>query len=148
MKFRFKLIHLEAIVIYLVYTLGAKLLFFRNIIAKNGPLAWLYQSAFTLFFAIFFLYIFDHEGFFPFASPIEKKERSQEKKMEKKYLHFGKALVVIIIEVLSGPILGALATHFLFRRHRKLRYFLLGVVAILTGPLLLILVRGGIFYLH
>lgn len=145
MKIKIRLIRIEAVVFYFIYTVGTKLIFLKTIFTADPIFAYLLQAITTAIFAFIFLCIFDNDKFFLFAKTIENKARNKEKKLEKKYLHLGKILAVSIIEIISGPLLGALAMHFLLKKY-KMRYLLLVILGLISGALWLFFIRSGTFH--
>jgi len=143
---KIKLIYIKAVIVYLTYALSTKYVFLKSI-TGNGEMKSIFSHIFlSAFFALLFLYIFDNDEFFDFAKDIEKKEIKKEKKFEKKYLHYGKLFTSVTILILSGPMIGALAFHFLLRRYSQ-RYLLIGIVAMLASIAWLIVLRSGFVYM-
>src|SRR3972149_9519680 len=104
MRKLFKPIYIEALIVYLFYSLTGKYLLVKGTISGNPSFSFFVQSLASSIFAVIFLFLFSHEEFFKFARVIEKKESKKEKRYIKKYLHFGKHLAVLIIGVLAGPL--------------------------------------------
>lgn len=143
MKKFLKPIYLQALIVYLIYTLLGKYLLITGILADNSTFAYFIQMALSAAFAAIFLYLFSHEDFFRFAKVIEKKESEKEKKYIKKYLHLGKHLAVLVIGILAGPLFAALSARFLIP-HSPYRYLLVIIASSVSSLIWLGFLRGTV----
>lgn len=120
----FHWIHLIAVFILGGYFVLSKVNLVNALTRESSLLIFLQLYLFGVFFACFFLFIFSHEKFFPFAKDIEKQEAKNEKKYLKKYLHHGKVLSTFIIGAIGGPIFSSLTARLLLNNF-KLKYLVI-----------------------
>lgn len=136
-----KSIHFKAFAIWLIYSFITKGSFVTGVSKSiEGRDAYILNIFFSMVFGFLFLYFFSHEDFFKFACEIERKNTKKEKKWEHKLIHFGKIITSIIIGVLSGPLIGALAVRFI---KPKYKYLVIGLSSALSSVLWLGLVRDA-----
>jgi len=143
MSKKIKKIYVQAFFVWLVYTSASKVLFIKAIVLGNAILAYGILSLVSAGFAVLFLFIFNHEGFFKFAKVIEKKEMRKEKKWLKRFSRFGRSLTVLLIGIVAGPLLAALTARLLLEGKNR-GYFLVSAASIFSTLLWLGVARGAI----
>lgn len=139
---KIKPIHIEAVLIWLFYsfvTKGSFVIAFSKSISNIN--IFVLNIFFGSFFGVIFLYFFSHEDFFKFAKEIENKNKRKEKDLEFKLLRYGKLFSSILITVLSGPLVGALAFRFLLPKFKN-KYMAIGFFSAVSVTLWLGIARG------
>jgi len=115
-----KSIHIKTTVILIIYLLLSHFILITSLANKNIFISFLIPLLFGVISSVTFLYLFSHEDFFHFIKNLENKEKENEKKYLKKFMHFGKILTCILISLIGGPIFLALTARFLFpKSHYK-----------------------------
>lgn len=136
-------IHLQTLLIIIIYLLISKVVFVKFVVGPNLPLSFLGPFVYGSISSIIFLYLFSHEDFFHFIREVEKSEKKKENKYLKKYKHYGKIAVVIIIGVIGGTIFAALTTRLLLMNYRY-KYLILLISMFLSTILSVGIVKGVI----
>ncbi len=122
-----KLIYLEALLVWVLYSGFSKYIFVRGSLNSTPLVSALLENFISgVVFGVLFLYLFSHEDFFSFAKNIEKKEIKKEKKWTHKLVHYGRVFSLFIIAICTGPMIAALAAKFLIPK-LKTKYLLVGV---------------------
>jgi len=117
-----KAIHLKTTVILIVYLLLSHFILISSLANKNIFISFLLPLLFGGLSSVTFLYLFSHEDFFHFIKNLEEKEKKNEEKYLKRFMHFGKILTCILISLIGGPIFLALTVRFLFpKSHHRYR---------------------------
>lgn len=116
--------HLQAVVLTVIYLVVSKIVFVNFVINKNILVAFFGPYIFGVLTSFMFLYLFSHEDFFHFMKEVEKKEKKKENEYLKKYKHLGKIAAVMVIGTIGGTILAALTVRLLLA-HLKYRYLVL-----------------------
>lgn len=116
-KRQLKLVHFQAIVVFILYNVVSKANFVHALIKDSFLFAFLKVYSFGVIATFAFLYLFSHEDFFQFAKEVEKKEIIKEKKYLTNLYHYGRVLTVIVIGSIGGPVFLALTLRLLFHRH-------------------------------
>lgn len=88
-----------------------------------------------------FYYIFTHEETFPFAVEIEKQQKKAEKQWLRLLPRSGKAVTVIMLGIVGGPLLAAFSAQFLIP-DSEYKYQILAFTGGLSGFLIAGLTRG------
>lgn len=142
-KFKFQSIHLQALIVWLIYSAIGKFMFVRGVVISESK--WAIEGVFiyAVIFSLIFLYLFEHQDFFKFASEIESKEQKKEKRLTDWFLHWGKLVTVLGVGTIAGPVAISLGVR-LFYRRRWYRFLLAVVIAIAHAFLWLTLV-GQLF---
>lgn len=140
-------VHIKAILFYLFYSILMKVVLFLGSIQSSFlQIILLVNIVLASIFGMVFLYLFTNKDFFKFAGEIEKKNTKKEKTLENKFRRFGKTVTVFLIGVLSGPLIGALAAHFLLPKNKN-RYFLIAVVSAISAVFWLTIVKTSFQFL-
>lgn len=139
-----KSVHFQALTVWIIYTVITKGSFLIGM-SKNweGRDVYLLNIVFSVIFGLLFLYLFSHEDFFSFAKEIEKKNSKKEKNLLHRFQHLGKFLASVLIGVMSGPLVGALAVRFLLHKS-KYKYFVIIISSALSATIWLGIARGVI----
>lgn len=137
-----KSIHLKALVVWGIYSVVTKGALLVGI-AKSGPafVVYLLNIFFSVFFGIIFLYFFSHEDFFKFAREIEKENSKKERIWVRRFMHYGKLFSSLIIGILAGPLIGALAVRFLLPKY-QFKYLVVSLSSALSATIWLGIARG------
>ncbi len=89
--------------------------------------------------SLIFIYLFNHQNYFPAIKNIELSNQKKQKKYLKKFLKFGKFIATILTGLIGGPILLSLSVKLLFRQHQY-RYTI--IASILTNIVFIIISKG------
>jgi hypothetical protein len=139
-----KSVHYKALAVWTIYTIVTKGSFLAGLTKTiTGVNAYLLNVFLGLLFGSLFLYFFSHEDFFKFAREIERKNVKKEKRWEHFFLHFGKLLSAILITVLGGPLIGALAIRFLLHNYKH-KYLIIILSSAVGAALWLGVAKGAI----
>lgn len=138
-----KTIYIKAIVFLIFYFIASKSIFLNAFISQSLIIAFLTPMLFGAISGIIFLYLFSHEDFFRFAKLIEKKKIKSEKRLEHKFIKFGRVIASIIIGTVGGPILSALSVHILIAKS-PYRYWIVFFSAIPSTIFTMGLAKGTI----
>lgn len=109
----FRLIHLHAIIFLVVYSIISKTIFVKSLATKDPVISFLGPYIFGVIAGMILLYILNHEEFFHFIKDVENVEGKKEKRLIRKYKHFGKIVGTLIIAAVGGPIFSALTIRLL-----------------------------------
>jgi len=142
-----KLVYFQAFLVWLVYSLGTKILFIKSIVWGNQLLVYGLIGIVSGGFGILFLYLFSHENFFKFAKLIEKKEIKKERKWLNFFSHAGKSITVLMIGLLAGPLFAALSARILLSA-AKYKYWFVFIVSAASSVFWLFMARSGIWLLR
>ena len=134
-------IHIQALVIWVVYSVGTKVLLGSQIAVLPLYQAYLVNAVSNSFFCTMFLFIFGHEKFFKFAHEIEQKTKKKEQRLIHKLHHFGKIAITLIISASGSPLYIAFIIRYLWH-DLKYKYLIANLATILGGWFLLSLSRG------
>jgi hypothetical protein len=141
-----KHIHFKALAVWAIYSVVTKAAFLIGISETvKSSNAYLVNIFLNVVFGILFLYLFSHEDFFKFAREIERKNIKKEKKLEHRFLHYGKLVSGLLIGILSGPLIGALALRFLLPKYRY-KYLMIILSSATSSALWLGMARGVIIW--
>lgn len=116
--------HFLAIIVLFSYFTLSKINLAMTIHDPNIVIVFIKIYSFGAVFACFFLYVFSHDKFFPFAKEIEKKEEAKEKKYLQKYIHHGKVLATFIIGTFGGPVFSSLTARLLINNMQFGKYLI------------------------
>ena len=147
---KIKTVHIQALGLWVIYTIANKVAFFSGISHKILPAeSYLINMIVSSAFGLLFLYLFSHEDFFKFARELENKNRKKTVKLEHYFIHTGKILTALIIGIISGALLSALIVRILLPRF-KYRYVLVAVSSalspIVSVTLLRLIVPRGLWF--
>ena len=142
-KFRFKAIHLQAVLVLILYNIISKANLAHALIRNSFVVSFLQVYGFGILATFAFLYLFSHEDFFTFAKEIEKKEEKGERKYLHKFKHLGKILATFLIGSIGGPIFLALTLRIFFHKH-SLKYLLIILVIFISTLFGFGLLKGSI----
>lgn len=138
----FKTIHFKALIVWLIYSVITKASLLEGMTKSiEGRDAYLLNIFFSMFFGVLFLYLFSHEDFFPFAKEIERKNIKREKRWIHRFQHIGKLFASVLIGIVSGPLIGALAVRFLLHES-KYKYIVIALASALSATIWLGIARG------
>lgn len=140
-KFKFKTIHLQAVLVVILYNIISKANFAHALIKSPFLLSFLRVYAFGVIATFAFLYLFSHEDFFQFARDLEKSEKQNEKKYLKKFNHYGKIFGSVLIGSIGGPIFLALTLRLFFHNH-NIKYTLIFLVIFISTLISFGLLKG------
>ncbi len=110
-------VHIQALLFLVVYTIIANYVFFRSVASDSLVINFLTPFFFGIISGCVFLYLLRHEDFFHFMKEVEDIERKTEKKYINKFINKGRLLASVLVIVIGGPILGAIAIRLLLPRY-------------------------------
>jgi hypothetical protein len=139
----FRLAHLKAIAILIVYFIVSSFVFAVSVANASIYISFLVPLLFGVLSTFVFLYLFDHNDFFHFIINFEKEEKGNEKKYLDRFKHFGKIIICILISAIGGPIFLALTVRFLFSES-KTRY-LTALISTLISTIFSVGLAKGFF---
>jgi hypothetical protein len=139
----FRLVHLEAIAILIVYFIVSNFILVVSVANANIYISFFAPLLFGVLSTFVFLYLFDHNDFFHFIINFEKEEKGNEKKYLDRFKHFGKIIICILISAIGGPIFLALTVRFLFSESKN-RY-LIALISTLISTTFSVAFAKGIF---
>lgn len=134
-------IHIQALVIWVVYSVGTKVLLGSQIAILPIYQAYLVNALSNMFFCTTFLFVFSHEKFFKFAHEIEQKTKKKEQGLIHRFHHFGKIVITLIISASGSPLYIAFIIRYLWHDLRY-RYLIANLLTVLGGWFLLSMTRG------
>lgn len=140
-KFKFKSIHAQAVIVFILYNVISKVNFAQALIHNAFLYSFLRVYSFGVIATFAFLYFFSHEDFFQFAKDLEKTEKKKEKKYLNKFHHYGKVLGAILIGGIGGPIFAALTLRVFFH-NQKIKYPLIFLIIFISTILGFGLIKG------
>lgn len=143
-KSMFKPVYLQALFVWIVYTLATKFLFIIGVARNEAFIAYSIAGVVSSLFGILFLYLFSHESFFKFAKVIERKEIKREKKWLNLFIHTGKISAVVLIGIIAGPLFAALTGRILLNKMRH-RYLIVFIVSFTSTIFWLAAAKGTIY---
>lgn len=135
-------IHIQALIIWVVYSVGTKVLLGSQIAVLPLYQAFLVNAISNAFFCTLFLFVFSHEKFFKFAHEIEQKTKKKEQGMINKFHHFGKIAITLIISASGSPLYIAFIIRYLWH-NLKYKYLIANLLTVIGGWFLLSMTRGS-----
>ena len=139
----FRLVHLEAIAILIVYFIVSNFILVVSVANASIYISFFAPLLFSVLSTFVFLYLFGHNDFFHFIINFEKEEKGNEKKYLNRFKHFGKIIICILISVIGGPIFLALTVRYLFSESKK-RY-LIALISTLISTIFSVAFAKGFF---
>lgn len=139
----FRLVHLEAVAILVVYFIVSNFVLVSSVANSSLYVSFLVPLLFGVVSTFVLLYLFGHKDFFHFIRDFEKEEKGNEKKYLERFKHFGKIIICILVSGVAGPIFLAITVRFLFSKHEN-RY-LIGFVSTLISTTFLVALAKGFF---
>lgn len=130
-KFKFKSIHIQAVLVLILYNIISKANLAHAFIRSDFLISFLQVYGFGVLATFAFLYLFSHEDFFTFARELERNEERGERKYLHKFKHLGKLLATIAIGIIGGPIFLALTLRLFFHKH-KIQYALIFLIIFIS----------------
>ena len=141
--FKISWVHLEALLLLVVYLAFSKLNLLAALLSPNWWVIFGYPYLYGCLAGLIFLYLFSHEDFFPVAKEIEKKEKKEEQKWQRRLVHHGKVFICFTIGTFSSPILGALAVRLLIHKHSFwFKYLIIVISEVFSTALTVGLFKG------
>lgn len=142
-KFRFRWIHLQAVLVLILYNIISKANLAHALIRNTFLVSFLQVYGFGILATFAFLYLFSHEDFFTFARELERNEERGEKKYLYKFKHLGKLFATFLIGSIGGPIFLALTLRIFFHKH-SVKYLLIFLVIFISTLFGFGLLKGSI----
>lgn len=134
-------IHVQALVIWVLYSVGTKVLLGSQIAVLPTQQAFLVNALSNSFFCTMFLFVFGHEKFFKFAHEIEQKTKKKEQGLIHRLHHFGKIVITLVISASGSPLYIAFIIRYLWH-DLKYKYLIANLLTIFGGWFLLTFSRG------
>ena len=139
----FRIVHLEAIAILMVYFIVSNFVLVGSVANASIYISFFVPILFSVLSTFVFLYLFGHKDFFHFIRNFEREEKGNEKKYLDRFKHFGKIIICILISAIGGPIFLALTIRFLFSKSEN-RY-LIALISTLISTIFLVAFAKGFF---
>jgi hypothetical protein len=136
-----RFVHLQAVVFLVMYYSVSQTIFVASMLSKNPWVNFFVPYTFGVLSGIGLLYLLNHDECFHFMKDVEKREKSKEKKLIKKYMHHGKVFATLIIATVAGPMFAALSVRLLLQKYKH-PFALLAVGNIFSTILTVGLVKG------
>jgi hypothetical protein len=140
----FRKVHLQAILLLLLYTVLSKFIFVKSITSESYAVNFMGPYMYGVVAGSIFLYLFGHEDFFHFIRDVERQQKKKEDKYIKKYIHYGKVFCSLIVATVGGPVFSALTVRLLLNR-AWFKYLLIAIGNIPSTLVAVAMGKGALF---
>ena len=141
MKKHFKYALIVGVLLFIHSVLSWAILLFATH-ASGFFLSFVPPFLFGILTTLFFLYVFNHDGVIKIAKYLEDKEKNTQRKWSKKLARTGKVVTTILIGLLLGPIMLALAIK-LFIPKSRWKYLIIIFVIFFSTLYYMIFLKGA-----